>query len=47
MRFVMNQPVERTDRPYARRWWALLVLCLSLLIIVMAAHVLCSPARGA
>ncbi|MFE7979562.1 MFS transporter [Streptomyces shenzhenensis] len=36
MRFVMNQPVERTDRPYARRWWALLVLCLSLLIIVMA-----------
>jgi len=24
------------DRPYARRWWALLVLCLSLLIIVMA-----------
>ncbi|GHE65404.1 MFS transporter [Streptomyces longispororuber] len=24
------------DRPYARRWWALLVLCLSLLIAVMA-----------
>ncbi|MFF0080281.1 MFS transporter [Streptomyces canus] len=24
------------ERPYARRWWALLVLCLSLLIIVMA-----------
>jgi EmrB/QacA subfamily drug resistance transporter len=36
MRLVINQPVERTDRPYARRWWALLVLCLSLLIIVMA-----------
>ncbi|KPH96802.1 drug resistance transporter, EmrB/QacA subfamily [Actinobacteria bacterium OK074] len=36
MRLVMNQPVERMDRPYARRWWALLVLCLSLLIIVMA-----------
>ncbi|MFH8935100.1 MFS transporter [Streptomyces griseosporeus] len=36
MRLVMNQPVERMERPYARRWWALLVLCLSLLIIVMA-----------
>jgi EmrB/QacA subfamily drug resistance transporter len=36
MRLVMNRPAERTDRPYARRWWALLVLCLSLLIIVMA-----------
>lgn len=36
MRFVMNQPVDATDRPYPRRWWALLVLCLSLLIIVMA-----------
>jgi EmrB/QacA subfamily drug resistance transporter len=36
MRLVMNEPVERTDRPYPRRWWALLVLCLSLLIIVMA-----------
>ncbi|MFD5482843.1 DHA2 family efflux MFS transporter permease subunit [Streptomyces hawaiiensis] len=36
MRLVMNEPAERTDRPYARRWWALLVLCLSLLIIVMA-----------
>ncbi|POX42637.1 MFS transporter [Streptomyces sp. Ru72] len=36
MRLVMNEPVERTDRPYRRRWWALLVLCLSLLIIVMA-----------
>ncbi|MFF9278567.1 MFS transporter [Streptomyces griseosporeus] len=36
MRLVMNQPVEKMERPYARRWWALLVLCLSLLIIVMA-----------
>ncbi|MFD8420422.1 MFS transporter [Streptomyces sp. NPDC059466] len=36
MRLVVNEPVERMDRPYARRWWALLVLCLSLLIIVMA-----------
>ncbi|MFI5674805.1 MFS transporter [Streptomyces cellulosae] len=36
MRLVMNEPVERMDHPYARRWWALLVLCLSLLIIVMA-----------
>ncbi|WP_432134173.1 MULTISPECIES: MFS transporter [unclassified Streptomyces] len=36
MRLVMNQPVDRMERPYPRRWWALLVLCLSLLIIVMA-----------
>ncbi|MFJ9709369.1 MFS transporter [Streptomyces sp. NPDC101234] len=36
MRLVVNEPVERTQRPYPRRWWALLVLCLSLLIIVMA-----------
>ncbi|MGW3628556.1 MFS transporter [Streptomyces sp. NPDC005122] len=36
MGLVINEPVERMDRPYARRWWALLVLCLSLLIIVMA-----------
>lgn len=36
MRLVMKEPVERMDRPYARRWWALIVLCLSLLIIVMA-----------
>ncbi|MEU3527313.1 MFS transporter [Streptomyces sp. NPDC038707] len=36
MRLVMTEPVERMERPYARRWWALLVLCLSLLIIVMA-----------
>lgn len=32
----MKEPVDSMDRPYARRWWALLVLCLSLLIIVMA-----------
>ncbi|MEU0389752.1 DHA2 family efflux MFS transporter permease subunit [Streptomyces chartreusis] len=36
MRLVMTEPAERMDRPYTRRWWALLVLCLSLLIIVMA-----------
>ncbi|MFD7992573.1 MFS transporter [Streptomyces mexicanus] len=36
MRLVMTEPAERMQRPYARRWWALLVLCLSLLIIVMA-----------
>ncbi|MEV8525671.1 MFS transporter [Streptomyces sp. NPDC052000] len=36
MGLVINQPVEQTGQPYRRRWWALLVLCLSLLIIVMA-----------
>jgi EmrB/QacA subfamily drug resistance transporter len=36
MRLVMTEPAERMQHPYARRWWALLVLCLSLLIIVMA-----------
>ncbi|MEU1630562.1 MFS transporter [Streptomyces sp. NPDC020096] len=36
MRLVLTEPVDSMDRPYARRWWALLVLCLSLLIIVMA-----------
>ncbi|MGK3942053.1 MFS transporter [Streptomyces caeruleatus] len=36
MRLVMTEPVEKMERPYARRWWALLVLCLSLLMIVMA-----------
>ncbi|MFK4099009.1 MFS transporter [Streptomyces sp. NPDC019531] len=36
MRLVMTEPVEKMERPYVRRWWALLVLCLSLLIIVMA-----------
>lgn len=29
-------PVEHREAPYPRRWWALLVLCLSLLIVVMA-----------
>ncbi|WP_329282808.1 MFS transporter [Streptomyces sp. NBC_01451] len=36
MRLFRTEPVEGMTRPYARRWWALLVLCLSLLIIVMA-----------
>jgi EmrB/QacA subfamily drug resistance transporter len=36
MRLVLNEPAETMDRPYPRRWWALLVLCLSLLMIVMA-----------
>ncbi|MFE9644803.1 MFS transporter [Streptomyces sp. NPDC006365] len=36
MRVFMDEPVERMNGPYARRWWALLVLCLSLLMIVMA-----------
>ncbi|KUN80270.1 MFS transporter [Streptomyces bungoensis] len=36
MRLVLTEPVDTTERPYPRRWWALLVLCLSLLIIVMA-----------
>ncbi|MCH5677734.1 MFS transporter [Streptomyces gilvus] len=36
MRLVLTEPVDKMERPYARRWWALLVLCLSLLIIVMA-----------
>lgn len=36
MGLVINQPVEKMEAPYRRRWWALLVLCLSLLIIVMA-----------
>ncbi|MFF5648792.1 MFS transporter [Streptomyces collinus] len=36
MSFLANTPVEKMTGPYARRWWALLVLCLSLLITVMA-----------
>ncbi|MET8977437.1 MFS transporter [Streptomyces sp. NPDC004539] len=36
MPFLANTPVEKMPGPYARRWWALLVLCLSLLITVMA-----------
>ena len=33
---VAGTPVERMDQPYPRRWAALGVLCLSLLIVVMA-----------
>lgn len=36
MPFLAHTPVEKMTGPYARRWWALLVLCLSLLIVVMA-----------
>ncbi|MET9361405.1 MFS transporter [Streptomyces sp. NPDC006632] len=36
MGLVIKEPVETMEAPYRRRWWALLVLCLSLLIIVMA-----------
>ncbi|MEU6223605.1 MFS transporter [Streptomyces sp. NPDC047042] len=36
MSFFATTPVEKMPGPYARRWWALLVLCLSLLITVMA-----------
>ncbi|MET7479717.1 MFS transporter [Streptomyces sp. NPDC005648] len=31
-----NTPAEQMTAPHPRRWWALLVLCLSLLIVVMA-----------
>ncbi|WP_305091846.1 MFS transporter [Prescottella sp. R16] len=33
---IARVPVDRMDRPYPRRWAALGVLCLSLLIVVMA-----------
>ncbi|MEV0173705.1 MFS transporter [Streptomyces sp. NPDC050803] len=36
MPLIVNTPVDRMTGPYARRWWALIVLCLSLLIVVMA-----------
>ncbi|MFB7632842.1 MFS transporter [Streptomyces sp. NPDC056149] len=36
MPLVANTPVEKMTAPYPRRRWALLVLCLSLLIVVMA-----------
>ncbi|MEU1801489.1 MFS transporter [Streptomyces sp. NPDC019937] len=36
MSFLADTPVEKMAGPYVRRWWALLVLCLSLLITVMA-----------
>ncbi|GAA3810082.1 MFS transporter [Streptomyces coacervatus] len=46
MPFLANTPVEKTTGPYARRWWALLVLCLSLLIVVMANTSLIVAAPG-
>ncbi|MEU1666776.1 MFS transporter [Streptomyces sparsogenes] len=36
MPLLANTPVEKMTGPYSRRWWALIVLCLSLLIVVMA-----------
>ncbi|SES35940.1 drug resistance transporter, EmrB/QacA subfamily [Streptomyces sp. yr375] len=36
MPLVVRTPAEKMTEPYPRRWWALLVLCLSLLIVVMA-----------
>jgi EmrB/QacA subfamily drug resistance transporter len=36
MPLIARTPAEKTAGPYPRRWWALLVLCLSLLIVVMA-----------
>ncbi|KAB2384854.1 MFS transporter [Actinomadura montaniterrae] len=36
MRGIASTPVERMETPYARRWWALAVLCLSLLMVLMA-----------
>ncbi|MEU1184572.1 MFS transporter [Streptomyces sp. NPDC005820] len=36
MPLIAKTPVEKMTGPYPRRWWALLVLCLSLLIVVMA-----------
>jgi len=36
MPLIASTPVDKMTGPYRRRWWALLVLCLSLLIVVMA-----------
>ncbi|MFC9843696.1 MFS transporter [Streptomyces sp. NPDC060223] len=36
MPLAVNTPVEKMTEPCPRRWWGLLVLCLSLLIVVMA-----------
>ncbi|MFE7649806.1 MFS transporter [Streptomyces phaeoluteigriseus] len=36
MPLFVNTPAEKMTEPYPRRWWGLLVLCLSLLIVVMA-----------
>ncbi|GAX58138.1 MFS transporter [Streptomyces olivochromogenes] len=33
MPFFAHTPAEKMTEPYPRRWWALLVLCLSLLIV--------------
>jgi EmrB/QacA subfamily drug resistance transporter len=36
MPLIASTPVDKLTGPYRHRWWALLVLCLSLLIVVMA-----------
>src|SRR5690348_3188963 len=36
MPFPVRTPVDKMTGPYAKRWSALIVLCLSLLIVVMA-----------
>lgn len=36
MPLIAVTPVEEMEGPYARRWWALGVLCLSLLLVLMA-----------
>lgn len=36
MPLVITTPVEKMTRVYPRRWAALIVLCLSLLVVVMA-----------
>ncbi|MER6952421.1 MFS transporter [Streptomyces sp. NPDC000618] len=36
MPLITTTPVEKMTGSYPRRWWALIVLCLSLLIVVMA-----------
>ncbi|WP_328425631.1 MFS transporter [Streptomyces sp. NBC_00443] len=46
MPFLATTPVEKMTGPYTRRWWALLVLCLSLLIVVMANTSLIVAAPG-
>jgi hypothetical protein len=46
MPLIATTPLERMDRPYPRRWAALAVLCLSLLVIVMANTSLLVAAPG-
>lgn len=46
MPLVVTTPVDRMTGPYARRWSALIVLCLSLLIVVMANTSLIVAAPG-